>query len=135
MIDWPEQLTTPEDLPALPKSRLVSFDDNEFVYQHKTGFTVAFDFNSRQIAVSDESKEGAVSAAIERYYNPPEPLYRKQRAALAGLPGTRFADLTAAQLKQLVGLLLVNTGGLVEDDEGHLVVAELRRWVGPKYRE
>ncbi len=135
MIEWPEQLTTPDDIPALPKSRLISFSGGIFVYEHKSGFTVAFDFGEQTITVSDPAVEAAVSAAIDRYYNPPEPLYRKQRQALAGLPGTRFADLTNAQLKHLVGLLLVNAGGLVEDDEGRLVIAPLRGWVGPKYRD
>ena len=106
-----------------------------FVYEHKTGFTVAFDFAEQTITVSDEERESAVAAAINRYYNPPEPLYRKQRAALAGLAGTRWSDITNAQLKHLVGLLLVKTGGLVENEEGRLVIAPLQRWVGPKYRE
>lgn len=135
MINWPEQLTTPEDIPAIPKSRLISFDGSVFVYEHKSGFTVTFDFSEQTITVSDPAVEAAVAAAIDRYYNPPVPLYRKQRQVLANLPGTAWADLTAAQLKHLVGLLLVNVGGLVEDEQGRLVIAPLRNWVGPKYRE
>jgi len=141
MIAFPEGLQSIGQIDRLVPDGalgLVDLGDDHSVYEWRPAegeaYLLRFDFAERVMTVPEDLPAERLAQIEARLVDRPavvrkRELMRRYRTRVTELAGTRLQDLTAGQIKLLVGGLLLRNGAVVADETGDPVVAPPERWL------
>lgn len=117
---------------------LVDLGDDYAVYEWRPAesesYLLRFDFAERALAVPEDLPAERLAQIEARLVDRPAVIrnrekMRRYRARVADLAGTPLADLTAGQIKLLIGGLLIRNNAVEMNEAGEMVVARPERWL------